>query len=137
MKRYLIVLLALVSCCAFAIAGYAVGAYMQFLYTFSAKQDALVRDIATARGLTNNQVSETLEWVRKDAPLQYEFLSDYEKIRNASLPVKLSSVARMTWTLRAWPSEGIRTSERWRQMMSNCQCGLAPIDLKTPEPTTP
>lgn len=64
MKRYLCVSLALVSCCAFAIGGYAVGAYMQFLHTFVATQDTFVRDIVTAQGLTKSQGAELLEWMR-------------------------------------------------------------------------
>lgn len=130
MKRYILVLLAVAGCCICAIGGYAAGAYMQFLYTFEAKQDTFVRDILTAQALTKNRNSEVLEWVRMDAPLQYQFLTDFEAIRNAPLPTKLTAVARMTWINRAWPSANIRSSDRWRKMMRNCNCGIAFSDPK-------
>src|SRR5438034_9772967 len=117
MRSYFLVLLALVSCCAFAIGGYAVGAYMQFLHAFAAKQDTFVRDILTARVAVKNQDSELLEWMRRDAPLQYQFLTDFETIRNASLPVRLGAVTRMTWSQWSITSEAIRSSDRWQKMM--------------------
>ena len=125
MKPVLWVLIAIVSCGTFAVGGYAAGAYMQFLRTFALKQDTFARDIITAQGLARNRDSELLEWMRNDIPLQYQFLTDYEAMRNASLPVRLSMVARMTWRTRSTGDEGIRSAERWRKMIRECECGLS------------
>ena len=131
MRRYLLPSLALATCCAFAIGGYAVGAYMQFLQTFAATQDTFARDIITAQGLTKNESSGLLEWMRTDIPLQYQYLVMFEATRNSSLPVSLSSVARMTWSQRSMASYALRSSDQWRQMMQKCACGLASTDPST------
>jgi hypothetical protein len=128
MKSYFLALLALVCCFAFAIGGYAVGAYMQFAHTFAATQGIFARDLITAEGLVKHQESELLESMRTDAPLQYQFLTDFEAIRNAPLPVRLSTVAQMTWSNWSMASGGIRSSDRWRQMMRRCECGLSVPD---------
>ncbi len=130
MRSYLSVLLTLACCCAFAIGGYAVGAYMQFVHTFAATQDTFARDIITAQGLVRNQESDLLEWLRRDAPLQYQFLTDFERIRNEPLPVRLSTVTRMTWSQWSMTTDGIRSSDHWRHMMRDCECGLAAPDAK-------
>jgi hypothetical protein len=130
MKSYSQLSIALASCCACALGGYATGAYLQFLHSFAATQDAFARDIVIAQGLVRNQDSELLEWVRKDAQLQYQYLANYETVRNASFPVRLTAVARMTWTRSSLASEALRSSDRWQQMMLDCACGLAKPGVK-------
>jgi hypothetical protein len=110
----------------FAIGGFAVGAYMQFLHTVSATQDILVRDIAIARALTRNEGPQLLEWMRADAPLQYDFLTDFEEIRTAPLPMRLTTVAQMTWNLRWMTRDALRPADRLQDMMRKCECGLVP-----------
>jgi hypothetical protein len=128
MRSYLFVSIAVVGCCVCSVGGYAVGAYMQFLHTFAAKQDIFVRDITTARGLAKSEDSDLLDWVRADAPLQYQFLTGFEAIRSASLPIKLVAVTRMTWGAK--PSEALRSPDRWQKMMRDCECGLVLPDSK-------
>jgi hypothetical protein len=130
MRSYSWLLLTLACCCAFALGGYAVGAYMQFVHTITATQDIFARDVITAQGLVTNQQSKLLEWLRTDAPLQYRYLTEFERIRNEPLPIRLSTVTRITWSQWSLTTNGLRSSERLRQMMDACKCGLAGPDAK-------
>ena len=130
MKRYLYVLIVVASCAGFAIVGYAVGAYMQFLQTFNGQQGRFAHELIDARLLMRNQSVELLKLLQEDIPLQYQFLTGYEEIRNAPLPIRLSTVTRVTWS--NWPlaSQGVRSSAQWQKMMHDCECGLAVPDPK-------
>ena len=133
MRPYLWAFVACLGCCVFAVGGFAVGAYMQFLHTVTATQDIFARDIAVAGFLKRNEASQLLEWMNADAPLQYDFLTDFEKIRTAPLPMRLTTVAQMTWNLRWMTRDALRPSDRLRDMMRKCECGLAPVPHSTSE----
>jgi hypothetical protein len=133
MRPYLWGFIACLGCCVFAISGFAVGAYMQFLHTVTAEQAIFAQDIATAQFLTRDEGSQLLEWIRNDVRLQYTFLTDFESIRTAPVPVRLTEVAKMTWNLRWMTRDAIRSSERLREMMRKCECGLGPVPHSTSE----
>lgn len=125
--------IACLGCCVFAISGFAVGAYMQFLHTVTTEQALFAQDIAIAQLLTRDEGSQLLEWMRNDVRLQYSFLTDFESIRTAPLPVRLTEVAKMTWNLRWMTRDAIRSSERLQDMMRKCECGLAPAPHSSSE----
>jgi hypothetical protein len=126
MRRYLWAFVACLGCCVFAIGGFAVGAYMQFLQTVTATQAIFAQDIAIAQFLTRDEGSQLLEWMRADARLQYGFLTEFERARTAPLPVRLTTVAQMTWNLRWMTRDALRSSDRLQAMMRECECGLSP-----------
>ena len=136
MRPYVWGFVACLGCCVFAISGFAVGAYMQFLHTVTATQAIFAQDIATAQLLTKNGSAQLLEWMRNDARLQYTFLTDFERMRTAPLPVRLTEVAQMTWNLRWMTRDGIRSSERLQAMMRKCECGMAPPETDNSSDTS-
>lgn len=126
MKNLSWALVALTCCCAFGIGGFAVGAYMQFLHAFAMNQDLLVRDITTAKTAARNDIPQLMEWMKTDVPLQYEFLTDRERIRSKPVLSRLATVARITWDQRGNPETVIRSSDSWQRMIRKCDCGLTP-----------
>ena len=126
MRPYVWTLLAVIGCCLFAMGGFAVGAYMQFLHTVAGTQDIFVRDITTAKSIARNECPNLMEWVKLDVPVQYVSLTEYEKLQTEPLPVRLTKIALMTWSLRSMPLNVIRSSDRWQRMMRDCDCGLEP-----------
>ena len=125
MKLRLCAPVAVTACIVCALGGFAVGAYMQFLHTVLATQDTFVRDIITAKSLARNQSSDLVQWMMADAPLQHLYLREFEKVRSQPLPLRLASVARMTWTLRSIPPKEFQSTQQLQNMMRDCGCGLA------------
>jgi hypothetical protein len=117
-------LAAVTACIVCAVGGFAVGAYIQFLHTVLATQDSFARDVITAKSLARNQSSDLVKWMMADAPLQYRYLTEFDKVRSQPFPLRLAAVARMTWTLRSIRPEEFRSPEQLQNMMRDCACGL-------------
>ena len=126
MKSYICVLVAVMGCATCAVGGFAVGAYIGFLHTVLGTQDTFARDIITAKSLARNQSPDLLKWMMVDAPLQYQFLTEFDKARSQPLPLRLTAAARMTWTFRSIPPKEFRSPQQLQKMMRDCGCGLAP-----------
>ena len=117
MRRYLWAFVACLGCCVFAIGGFAVGAYMQFLQTVTATQAIFAQDIAVAQFLTRDEGSQLLEWMRADARLQYGFLTGSRWYDRAEAPVRFWLVVTLNIGVGIallWAAFHLPANNRWR-----------------------